>query len=156
MKSKIFKFIVTVVSLVIITGCNNSPKKGNKTIEEAVIDYYSERFNFEYGPLTDYKVFLNQHRDEILETIEIAETREVKEKNVAIAYVRFSIGADIIRSTLWLRKLNGNWTKTFINPAEYQYEYLGYEEKTDELETIFEKIEEWEQDNPKVWWLEYL
>ena len=155
MKQKLFNLTILLLVGFSFLGCQNTIVE-NKTIENAVTSHYQLMQNWTDGPTTDQKAFIEYNRAEILKTLEIAETVEIKEKDLAIAFTRFSIGTTVVRQSIWFRRIKDNWTQILVTPSEYSYEHLGFAKKTDELKEIFDKIEKWEEDNPKVWWLKYM
>jgi len=152
----IIKTVLTLSILTFIYGCQNNSVTESKTIEDAVRNYYTTMYNWQDGPNTDIKAFLNYNRDEILNTLEITEIKEIKEKDLAIAFTRYSIGTTIVRQGLWFHRIKDNWTKTGTNLLDYSYKYVGYEKKDDELKELLEEKEKWEDENPKAWWIEYI
>jgi hypothetical protein len=57
------------------------------------------------------------NRDEILRTIEVAETSE--SGNYGIIFFRYSIGSDIFRQAYWITKINNKWY--WMPNLEYAY-----------------------------------
>lgn len=145
---------ILIISLIFLSSCNQGNFRTNKTIKSAVFDYYQNFLNWNEGPITDFRAFVHYNRKEILNTLEIVEIKKIPEKNIAIAFTRFSIGTTDIRQAIWLRKVEDTWAKSFINPQN-NIEWLGYKKKTSELEKILEKTEKWEEVNPEVWYLRY-
>ena len=145
--------LTTITLMILIVGCQNNSLTESKTIDDAVRNYYKTMYNWQDGPTTDIRVFLNYNRDEILKTLEISETKEIKEKDLAIVFTRFSIGTTIVRQGLWFHRVKDNWTKTGTNSLDYSYEYVGYEKKDDELKDLLDKKENWEDENPESWWI---
>lgn len=150
------KVLTTITMIALLFSCQSNSFTENKTVEEAVKDYYKTIFNWTSGPNSDIKVFLNSNRQEILSTLECSEVVEAKDKNLALAFVRFSIGTTIVRQGLWFHRLEDNWTKTGINSLNYSYEYAGYKEKDEELKDLLERKEKWEDENPEIWWVRYI
>ncbi len=141
--------------MITFSSCNQQGISTNKTVESAATDYYKDMYNWKDGETTDQRAFIHYNRAEILKTLEISEVKNIKEKDLAVAFTRFSIGTTVVRQTIWFRRIKDNWTKVLVKPQDYDYEYIGYSEKTPELEKMFSEIKKWEADNPKVWWLKY-
>lgn len=152
----LIKSLMTLTMMVLLLGCQNNSVTESKTVEEAVRNYYKSIYNWKDGPSTDIRAFLNYNREEILNTLEISEIKEIKEKDLAIAFTRFSIGTTIVRQGLWFHRIKDNWTKTGVNSLDYSYEYVGFEEKDDELMDLLKEKEKWEDENPETWWIEYI
>lgn len=154
----IVKSYVVILTLFYF-GCNNQTITitESKTVEQAVKDYYKNMYDWPYGLTTDLELFFHYNRNEILNTLEIIEIIEIKEKDLAIAFTRFSIGTDIVRRGLWFHKINDSWGKTQSDFFTYGAESIGYKEKDDkvEFEELLEKKEKWEEDNPDTWWAQY-
>lgn len=152
----LIKSLMTITMMVLLLSCQNNSVTESKTVEEAVRNYYKSMYNWKIGPSTDIKAFLNYNREEILNTLEISEIKEIEEKDLAIAFTRFSIGTTIVRQGLWFHRIKDNWAKTGVNSLDYSYEYVGYEEKDDELKDLLKEKKKWEDENPETWWVEYI
>ena len=109
-----------------------------------------ERDTKDYAYLLDRPNFLRRHRDEMLQTLEVVETAETD--NVAVGFVRYSIGATIYRDAVWMRRIDGQW-----QPAWNQY-FSEYEDdpfgdgKPDNAKALIKRVSEWEKQSPKSWW----
>lgn len=153
-KSK-FILSLTVILVISLIGCKKQSFAVSSTIEEAVDDYYKTVYDYKDGFTTDIEVFVSYNRDEILRTLEISEIQEIKEKDLAIVFTRFSIGTSVIRQGLWFHRIANNWTKTSNNNYRYGYEKIGYQEIDDRLQELMDKKENWMENNPSTWWSEY-
>jgi len=86
----------------------------------------------------------------MLQTLEVVETAETD--NVAVGFVRYSIGATIYRDAVWMRRIDGQW-----QPAWNQY-FSEYEDdpfgdgKPDNAKALIKRVSEWEKQSPKSWW----
>ena len=104
----IIKTLFALTLLSIVFSCQNNSVKTSKTVEDAVREYDKSMYNWQDGPNTVIKAVLNYDRHEILNTLEISEIKEIKEKDLAIAFIRYSIGTTIVRQGLWFHRVKDN------------------------------------------------
>jgi hypothetical protein len=86
---------------------------GESTPSETVRRMYDKTTRGYYNAQQAYRT---KNRNEILETLEIADSQERGEW--AIVFVRYSIGTDIHRKAHWLRQVDGAWYDDFYFRAE--------------------------------------
>lgn len=58
-------------------------------------------------PLSDRAAFLAMHREEIERTLDVSGV--LGADSVSVALLRYSIGPDVYRDVLWLRRVGGEW-----------------------------------------------
>ncbi len=123
--------------------------------EDVVVKWYEAIWSTNAVPhfsLFDDAQFFRAHREEIKKTLEVVEVME--NGNLAIAFVRYSIGSDLYREVKWLRKVDSSWT---INLGYYS-KYTDEEDdpvlkgKMDWLKKVIDKKDAWERDNEPIWW----
>lgn len=101
--------------------------------------------------LIDYNLFWHRHWEEINRTFEVSsvETND----DMAIAFVRYSIGSDIYRKTHWLRKVEGQWTQPLGGyVSEYSNKRL-LKGKEEWFKLVKKKGQAWEKGSyNNAWW----
>ena len=92
---------------------------------------------------------MRQHRDEMLRTLEVVETAELD--SMAASFTRYSIGANIYRKVVWLRKVDGQWR---VSQKTYFSEYSddpGADWKSEKAKALLSRVKDWEEKS-KAWW----
>jgi hypothetical protein len=104
----------------------------------------------DYAYLLDRPTFLRLHRDEMIKTLEVVETPETP--NVAVAFVRYSIGATVYREAVWMRRIEGQWRATLGQYfSDYEKDPFG-DGKPDEAKALIKRVTDWKGQSPKSWW----
>jgi len=96
---------------------------------------------------------VEQVRPEVLQTLEVADT--LAAADVGLALVRFSLGADIFRKTIWLRKVPAGWLpswRQYFTRYDDEYESLADDQQR-MVDALLEKAEEWQKESAKRPWL---
>lgn len=102
------------------------------------------------NPLYDKYEFYREHRPEILETLEVADSLTVADKGVVL--VRYSLGGDIYRSAIWMRKMKDHWFIS-LRLSEYSEEYEQYDDETKKrADIVMEKARKWDEEGKDAWW----
>jgi hypothetical protein len=101
----------------------------------------------------DRTKFFEDNRDEILETFEVVDTLKLKNKGAAL--VRFSVGSDIYRSAIWVRKIDNSWLPSNNQGfSEYSTEYeLMNDRMQSKADAIIKKVDKWEEESQDAWWM---
>ena len=100
--------------------------------------------------LYDKYEFFRKHRPEIIHTLEVADSLTVADKGVVL--FRYSLGGDIYRSTIWMRKMNDRWFVS-LRLSEYSEEYEQYDDETKEkAKKVIEKATVWKEEGKEPWW----
>jgi hypothetical protein len=102
-------------------------------------------------PLTDNAYFISKHKDEILKTFEIVEKDTIPGKDIVLVFYRYSVGADIVRETSYLKKIDDKW---YIHTHYYSsYDNDPYKNgKPIEGKALLEKKSKWEEESKDIWW----
>ncbi len=124
-----------------------------KTPEEAVKSIIGNRLNNKYPNPRAEEYFLYKNRDEIISSLSINRFEPLRD-DVGVAFLSTSIGSKVIRSTMWLRKVDGYWFEflgypTYTGDDYYPDLTLQEEEKAKEL---IEESKKWKESNPSEWW----
>lgn len=167
MKKHLLYFTIITGILFSLSSCRNpkapetkDPKSSlaqvnedQSSIEGALRLFFDYRFNEDEGkPIVyDRVYFYKLHRDEIRKTIEIVEKDTIPGKDFILVFFRYSVGADVAHSTLYMKKLDNNW-----------YIHTGYYSSLDEDpfdngkgaegRELLKKSDEWEKGDDKLWW----
>src|ERR1043165_3034128 len=98
--------------LIIIYSCSDS-KSGNSSAKfnykSSALGTLKEIYDYNLSSNQNYDAiayFVRKHKDEVLRTLEIVEEVEVQ-KDVILLFYRYSIGTDIVKKTLYMRKMDG-------------------------------------------------
>lgn len=95
------------------------------------------------GYLRASSAYQAKHRDEILDTMEVADTQQ--KGGWAIVFVRYSIGSEIYRKTHWMRRIDGAWYWLL-----YLSEYSDHKPEDEAwLKEMVKKAEKWEAESSK-------
>ena len=116
---------------------------------QTALNYFEWRYTdferLERPLFSDHDFWFKNHKEEVQETLEVADV--LKANNLAIALLRFSVGSDIYREAIWLRKYDGLWT---VSSNQYFSTYgddpFG-DGQPDRAERIIEKEEEWTENS---------
>ena len=100
----------------------------------------------------DGQKFFADHRSEIIETLEVVDTLTVGD--IGVALIRYSLGTDIYRSAVWMRRIEDSWFPTGSQYfSKYSDEYEAFKNETKEqADKMIEKAESWEEESKKTWW----
>lgn len=151
---------LTLIALII--SCNQSANSNDLvTIKKASAQNTIEgtlkaslEYDFQFNnqvTLTDKAYFLSKHKDEILKTIEVAEKDTIPGKDIILVFYRYSVGADIVHASTYMKQMDGKW---YIHP-EY---YSSYDDdpfkngKGTEGKALLDKKSKWEDESKNVWW----
>jgi hypothetical protein len=105
---------------------------------------------FEYAYIYDSANFLLKHRDEMLQTLNVAETVEVE--TLGVCFVRYSVGGNVYRDARWIRKIDGDW---FICAREYFSSYADDpfgDGNPQHAKKLIERVDAWNKDSSPKWW----
>ncbi|MFA6056759.1 MAG: hypothetical protein WC756_01070 [Taibaiella sp.] len=103
-------------------------------------------------PIFDAKsYFISKHGDEILRTLEIADTTYIPGVDLYMVFFRYSVGADIIRETTYMKKIDNRWFTYYKYFSSYYDDPFG-NGLGSEGKKLLEKGEEWEKSNKAIWW----
>jgi hypothetical protein len=155
--------LLAVLGALMSTSCSNIHESAGAAVSypvpkvpaELVKEYYRQvkwrlpEPQEAYAYLLDEPNFLRRHREEMLRTLEIAET--VETEKVGVCFVRYSIGSDIYREVTWLRKLEGAW---FVCERQYVSSYGDdplKDGKPDRAKELIKRTEEWEKNSKERW-----
>ncbi|MGI8600219.1 MAG: hypothetical protein ACR2KB_13275 [Chitinophagaceae bacterium] len=149
------KFLLFLLaSTLIFYSCNNikSESATEFKYDNTPLGTLKESYKHNMSNPTAYDAryyFLKKHKDEVLKTLEVVEEVEVQ-KDVVLIFYRYSIGTDIVKQTIYMRKIDGKY-------LPYSKYYSSYEDdpfkngKPDEGKALLKKAEEWEK-NENIWW----
>jgi len=155
-------FCLTLVATALLPiGCKSnasSPTSSDsKNIPEITKQYYREiRWGLpedsfaKHAYQLDRYAFLRLHREEMLKTLEVVDTSQTD--NIAVAFIRYSIGSTVYRDAVWMRKVDGRWLvcwKQYF--SDYGDDPFG-DGKPDAAKAVIKRVNEWEQESPKEWW----
>lgn len=101
---------------------------------------------YEYGAKSYY---VRKHKDEILKNIEVVEEVEVQ-KDVFLIFYRYSIGTETVKSTTYMRKVDG-----YYLPYYKYYSSLDDDPfangKGEEGKALLKKADDW-NNSDNIWW----
>lgn len=111
---------------------------------------YDIQFN-EQVPLTDKAYFTAKHKDEIIKTIEVVEKDTIPSKDFILVFYRYSVGADIVHKTTYMKQMEGKW---YVHPAYFgSYEDDPFKNgKGVEGKALLDKSDKWEKEDENIWW----
>lgn len=162
------QFVFVALGVLTISGCQSAANNNGAlpTNEEQLVivsdstmaGAVKKMFEMRYKPVSNFILsaehrFLHENRDEILNTLEVVE--EVDRGFYGVVFVRYSVGVDIFREAIYLKKYGPEWMYT-----EDQYYY--YSEYTDEgqdpfkdgkgseAKTLIERVEKWVTDGATI------
>lgn len=98
-------------------------------------------------------VYYGKIKEELTATLEVVDFLQADE--IGVALVRYSIGRNVYRNSLWLREVDSKWF-----PSALQY-YSPYGDDPfkdgngERAKDIIEAAEEWEEESTEQWWLWY-
>ena len=160
------KNIITFCAIIITaTSCkeqSNSPVGSDYvTIKKAMAQNTIEgtlkasmEYDFQFSdqvPLTDKAYFNSKHKDEILKTIEVVQKDSISGKDIVLVYYRYSVGADIVRSTNYMKQIDGKWYIHSKYYSSYDDDPFG-NGKGEEGKKIIKKADDWEKESKEIWW----
>lgn len=146
----------------LMTGCSASPASGPSGANPTDVADLSKAYfrevrwrlpeggaeQFEY--MLDRPNFVRQHRDEMLKTLEVVDT--VQTQNIAVGFVRYSIGATTYHDSVWMRKIDGQWRPAWNQYfSEYADDPFG-DLKPDDANALIKRVSDGEKEAPKAWW----
>ena len=155
------KLFVLAVALLLFVGCNQNgavmterplASVDNRSMESLAVGYLKNIWIpvAPANPLYDKYEFYRVHRPEILETLEVADSLAVADKGVVL--VRYSLGGDIYRSAIWMRKMKDHWFIS-LRLSEYSEEYEQYDDETKKrADIVMEKARKWDEEGKDAWW----
>jgi hypothetical protein len=159
MKRVALAFLMTAGSLIVgcSTGSRPSTLNGElRTVADLSKAYLADlRWRLpdrdrDYLYLVDRNSFLRLHRDEMLKTLEVVEA--VETTNVAVGFVRYSIGATVYRDAVWMRKVDGQWRASSSQYfSDYEKDPFG-DGKPEEAKALIKRVSNWKDESPKAWW----
>lgn len=102
-------------------------------------------------PLTDNAYFISHHKDEILKTFEIVEKDTIPGKDIVLVFYRYSVGADIVHETSYMKKIDDKW---YIHSHYYSsYDNDPFNNGNPiESKQLLEKKSKWENESKDIWW----
>jgi hypothetical protein len=86
----------------------------------------------------------------MIRTLEIVETAQTDK--VAVAFVRYSIGAHIYRDVASLRKIDGEWRLQFFRHFNGSSDDPFGDGKGDRAKAIIKRADEWRESNKEEWY----
>ena len=88
--------------------------------------------------------FMYRNRSEVLKTLEIVDVPT--NGDLAVAFLRFSVGTRVFRDTHWLRKVDGQyWFITYVSKYGAESEDPNYIQKAEWIAAMEKRKEEWEK-----------
>jgi hypothetical protein len=159
MKLVALAFLIAVGTA--MEGCSDAPRTSTPNSEPRTVADLSRVYlgdvrwrlpdrDRDYLYLIDRNNFLRLHRDEMLKTLEVVETAETS--NVAVGFVRYSIGATVYRDAIWMRKVDGQWRATLTQYfSDYEKDPFG-DGKPEEAKVLIKRVSDWRGESPKAWW----
>jgi len=126
--------------------------KAQNTIEGTLKS--SMEYDFQFSKqvqLTDKALFLSKHKDEILKSIQVVEKVTISGKDFFLVFYKYSVGADVVHETCYMKEIDGKW---YIHPGYY----ASYDEdpfkngKGAEGKAILDKVDKWKKDDENIWW----
>ena len=160
------KNIITFCAIIITaTSCkeqSNLPVgSDNVTIKKAMAQNTVEgtlkasmEYDFQFSDqvsLTDKAYFNSKHKDEILKTIEVVEKDTIPGKDIVLVFYRYSVGADIVHATSYMKQIDGKW---YIHSKYYSsYDDDPFKNgKPTEGKALLDKSSKWEDESKDIWW----
>jgi len=113
--------------------------------------YFSDE---ERSLYTDNSHFWKANGQEIVETFAIADSVQIPTSELGACLVRFSLGGDMYRTQIWMRKVDECWYpcwSQYFSTHSDEFDDLS-EENKEVLDEMFERIKSWREDTPQVWW----
>lgn len=157
MRNIITSFLVIIfLSTVLLIGCKTETQIDAKppelvkyqTPQELIKKYYEILYS--WSQVEDEAYFYRTNRKEILNNLEIVEV--IENENVAIAFIRFSVGTNIYRNALWLRKVENKYWYLISYVSKYTAEDdNNLKDKIEWVEKMVEKKEKWEENSSAKW-----
>jgi hypothetical protein len=100
--------------------------------------------------LTDAQALIEVHGQEIRQTLEVVDV--VTTEAVAISLVRYSIGPNIYKDSVWLRKVGSAWrycsTPQFAVWSEDSFE----DGQAERAKKMIGRAAAWEKESARRWW----
>ena len=150
-----FAFI-SLLTLLLFNGCNTKNELDTINPELARYDSPKELLSkyyeilYSWSQLEDNAYFYRINRAEILNNLEIVEL--VEKENVAIAFIRYSVGTKIFRDAIWLRKVENKYWYIISYVSKYTAEDDSYlKDKMEWVEEMLEKENNWEENSAEKW-----
>jgi hypothetical protein len=156
------KNVLVIIALCfIVYGCKEANSSNTtvttygaqETINGTLKDLYAHELTNEQNPVFSAKwQYLKDNKDDVLNSFTVVETVEIPRRDLTLAFIQFSVGADIARTTAYMRKLNGKWyidNNYFSNYDDDPFNN-GEPEKG---KALLEKKDKWEDPKAQPWWL---
>ncbi len=121
-----------------------------KSMRAATFDHFRLAYaDMEEGHAwADQQYFVIKNRDEILGTLEVVDTMAVDQFGLSL--VRYSLGPDVYRSAIWLRKIDDTWLSMY---SEFGDDYTRLDpESQEQLNAMVEKADLWLKESKFAWW----
>ena len=147
---------------IVIAAMSCNPVGGNYvTIKKAIAQNTIEgtlkasmEYDFQFSdqvPLTDKAYFNSKHKDEILKTFEVVEKETIPGKDIVLVFYRYSVGADIVHATSYMKQMDGKW---YIHSKYYSsYDDDPFKNgQATEGKALLEKLSKWEEESKDIWW----
>jgi hypothetical protein len=156
---KFFQLLSTIILwLILIIGCNSQKASNNysqdnlelvsfadTSAEKVALKYFKwmnlDLENLQRPLMYDSDYWYLDNYDEISKTLEVAET--LYADSISLVLIRYSVGSDLFRESVWLRKYKSNWT---VSVSQY---FSVYDDdpfndgKLERAERIINKEEQW-------------
>ena len=124
----------------------NAQKRYERPID-LIKHIYSERWTNKKGLYLE-GLFWDTYREEILRTLEIVELNE--ENNIGIAFIRYSIGTKVFRTTEWLKKYDGKYWCSGVLISSYNFDDYGSPQGFESwLKSMERKESKWNAESAK-------
>jgi len=144
------------------TGCEEAGSDVSSSasvVESATMNEAADAFVanvWSAGPgnpiVFDGQKFFADNREEIRATLEIVDTLTVGDLGVAL--VRYSLGTDVYRSAVWMRKMDGLWWPSgsqYFSEYSDDYDALS-EDMQQRADSVITKVDAWKEESKKAWW----
>lgn len=134
---------------------NQDWEKGIKVspnVDESLKSFVKGQLGFccKNSYMADY-YHICEHKNELLRSLEIVEKIEVPTKKLILVFYKYSIGADVVRKTLWFKKLEGKWFLFDRNISSNEEDPF-QDGNPDEAKKVLERAGKWNKESEDVWW----
>jgi len=148
--------VICLSSLLILFGCESKqqleaqpPELGKYESPQKLVKKYYEIL-YSWSQFEDVAYFYRTNRTEILKNLEIVEL--IENENVAIAFIRFSVGTSVYRNALWFRKIENKYWYIINYVSKYNAEDDNYlKDKMEWVEKMIDKEDKWEENSASMW-----
>ena len=151
-------FFALFISIFLISCKENitETRKGIKP-KKTEIELLKERYEFLieesklFNGIYENSKYL-KHKDDLLNSIKIAESVNIEDTNVFLVFYSFNVGIDIVRKTMYMVNEDG----MFYISNKY---YSSYDDDpfknghSEEGKKILKKAEKWKEENKDINWL---